>query len=412
MNKLFFCILFLAFHGALAHEQKVDELELPYNIDSESFLAAEHEASKQHDYGCSGNVRTGYIQSSLGSSNTLSANAIGGELGCSYSFNQYVNVHLGLFTSIDTGLNHSDDSKRQEDFFNAKQDGYVILGEAVLTLNYDKFEAHLGRQRFDSPHMDGDDLRMIPNLFEAYLVDYHFSNDISFGTGFVRQMSGWENGADRSRFIGVGDAFGGEGDASWVSWLTYKQKHLNSHFWYYLIPDHMHMFYAEVNYNNRINRIFSYSLGLQFDWGTDTGSSKLGPVQANTWGVLAALSAYNITASFAYNHNFSNQAALPSLGGGPFFTSMEDLTLDAVSGKNASALLLSLEYSPFKFITLGSAYGKFHAEDKSQFHIDEIDIFVAINWKAITLEVMYANLDDKNTPDDDHQFRTIFTYHF
>jgi hypothetical protein len=33
-----------------------------------------------------------------------------------------------------------------------------------MTLSYAGVEAHIGPQRFDSPHMDQDDLRLLPNI--------------------------------------------------------------------------------------------------------------------------------------------------------------------------------------------------------------------------------------------------------
>lgn len=417
MNRIvFFCIVLLLLFPlqiVLGHEQKENELDQPYNIDTKPFLAAEHDDDRKHTYGCGGNFRAGYIQSSIGSNQTLSANALGGELGCGYTFDGFINAYVGLFASIDNGLNSSADSKIQADFFNRKKDGYILLGEASLTVNLMNFQAHLGRQRFDSPHMDGDDLRMIPNLFEAYFLDYHNSDHYHFGAGFIRQMAGWENGADQSHFIDIGDAFGGSGGTSWVGWGSYQNDYFNSAVWYYYIPDNMHIFYAEAKYSGHINHTFSFQLGLQYDWGTDVGAARAGQVQANTWGIFASLSAHNFTGSFAYNRNFSDKAALASLGGGPFFTSMEDQTLDAIQGEQASAIMVNLEYSPVDFVTFGSAFGKFHAKDKSQYDVEEVDLYLAVDWqKSITLEVMYANLDDKNTQESDHQFRAIFTYHF
>ena len=104
--------------------------------------------------------------------------------------NSYAKVHFALFGSVDTGLNHNDDERIHGDFFNQKKDGYLLFGDAHMVLSFDSFEAHLGRQRLDTPHMDSDDLRMVPNLFETYLVDFHLQDTLHAGIGFVRSMSG------------------------------------------------------------------------------------------------------------------------------------------------------------------------------------------------------------------------------
>jgi len=407
---LLFSGIFFLFQNVHGHTPKPSGSNQPYKQEGEIFKAVEH---LDKYVGCSGNIRAGYIESSIGSDKTLSANAIGGKLGCGYTFNENIKVHLGLYTSLDTGLNRSDDNNIQDDFFNNKKDGYILLGEAYLNFNIDKFEFHLGRQKLDTPHFDADDLRMIPNLFEAYIFDYHASDNLYFGSGFVREMSGWENGADRADFIGVGDAFGGNGGSAWVSWINYEYYQLSTSLWYYLIPDHLHIVFAEIIYEDHITDQIAYTFGLQYDWGHNAGANRLDAIHANTWGVFASLSGFDLTASFAYNQNYGGQGAISSLGGGPFFTSMEELTLDAVSGDDASAFMLLVEYSPLDYLTVGGAFGKFKASDRSQFDVDEINVFVNVNWdKKVALEVMYANLDDKNTLESDHQFRAILTYKY
>ena len=199
---------------------------------------------------------------------TSSASAIAGELGCGYRLNSYIKAHLGLFGVYDIGLNSRNDDNIHTEFYNRKKDSYLMLGEAVLTLSYGDFEAHLGRQDFDSPHLDGDDLRMMANLFEAYLVDYHFSNNLYFGAGFIREASGWKNGGDLSHFIPIGEAFGGKDGNAWPSWLTFEEENFTSNAWLYLIPDHLTVFYGELIYSNSLTPEISYDVALQIRLGT------------------------------------------------------------------------------------------------------------------------------------------------
>ncbi|MCK4842987.1 MAG: OprD family outer membrane porin [Methylococcales bacterium] len=392
-----------------AHLHGNEEQEKPFNFKSPSntapFQAVEHD---EEYYGCSGYIRSGYIQT-----NDSYASAFAGELGCGYQLNQYIKAHLGVFASIDSGLNSQNDDKIQTDFFNKQKDSYFILGEAVLTISYQQLEAHLGRQNFDSPHMDADDLRMIANLFEAYLLDYHFSDALYFGTGFVREASGWENGADASQFISVGEALGGESSGAWLSWLNYQQDHYSSDTWFYFIPDHLLIFYAEFIYNNKLMDRLSYSLGLQYDLGKAIGTEKLSDIDAHTLGVMATLSWADLTFTMAYNKNFGNTTALASIGGGAFFTSLEDQTLDAVSGDKAESLLLNLEYKLDDYLTFGAAMGKFTASNKTDYNKQEINLFINYSWKQkLTAELMYAIIDDKNSEPDIHQIRAILTYRY
>ena len=362
---------------------------------------------------CGGYLRAGYMHSTLGSAKKLSVNAVGAELACSTAVNSNVTAHLGLFTSIDTGLNHNHKDDVHGDFLNQDKDSYLMLGEAYLNLSYDNFEARLGRQRLATPHMDSDDLRIVPNLFEAYMVEFKLADNLRTGAGFVRNMSGWENGADQSHFEGVADVLGGDGNTSWLTWLSHEGEQLDTNLWYYNIPDHLQIIYADATHGGQLSNDLSYELAVQFDWGQDIGDSKLGRVDAKTFGLSAGLNYQQLSATFAFNHNYSNKAALASLGGGAFFTSMEDQTLDAVAGERAEAMVLGLEYAATESLLFGAALGQFSAKDKSDYDVTELNLYINYNWQEnIGLEVVYAQKDDTNVSGEDHQLRAILTYNY
>jgi hypothetical protein len=157
----------------------------------------------------------------------------------------------------------------------------------------------------------------------------------------------------------------------------------------------------------------SFSIGLQYDWGKQTGRAKIGQVNANTIGIMSSISWADFTLTAAYNKNFGNTGALPSIGGGPFFTSLEEHTLDFVEGDNTRSGLASLEYSLYDDLTFGVAAGKFTASDKKNYNKEEINLYINYSWKEIlTFEVMYAAIDDRNSEPDMHQIRTILTYRY
>lgn len=412
MFKLFFTLLLFITYPVFADDEPLHggaQLSEPFNFkspdDNEPYQAAEHIETQ---VGCGGYARVGFIET-----NQDSAFAVGGELGCGYRFNEYFKVHLGLFGSLDPGLNSQTDDNIQDDFFNDKKDSYLIVGEAVLTVEFENFDAHLGRQRFDSPHMDADDLRMVPNLFEAYLLDYNFSDELKGGAGFVREAAGWENGANISQFVSVGEAFGGEDSGAWVSWLTYQQQQLTSDTWFYYIPDHLTILYTELNYSDQITDSVSYSFGLQYDWGSDTGNAKISHVDAHTVGVMLSFSWLDLTFTSAYNKNFGDTGSIASIGGGPYFTSVEELTMDAVEGVDTQSVLLNVELELIDDLVVGAAVAKFEASNRADFNQEELNLYSQYSWKEkITAELMYAVVDDRNSGPDLHQIRAILTYQF
>ncbi len=414
MNILILFLFFLAVNSAHAHlhaggdADTVYNYKSPYNI--KPYQAVEHE---EEYFGCSGFLRAGFLQTKIRSVDTSSANALGGELGCGYQLNSHIKAHVGLFGVLDVGLNSQNDDNIHPEFFNRKKDSFLMLGEAVLTLSYGDFEAHLGRQNFDSPHLDSDDLRMVGNLFEAYLIDYHYSDELYFGAGFVREASGWENGGDLSHFIPIGEALGGKGGGAWLSWLAYEEEHVSGNAWFYYIPDHLTIFYGELLYSQSITPEISYSIAMQYDWGQDSGTTKSGEVDAHTLGFMASISGYDFTLTAAYNKNFGNTGAIASVGGGAFYTSMEDQTLDAATGNDTQSMLFGVEYELNSNLSLGVNLAKFRAVDKNDYKTEEINYFVNYNWNdKLTVELMYAAIDDKNSSEDTDQIRAIITYRY
>lgn len=121
-------LLTLLSQSAFARDTDIPKAR-PYHFDNIPFSIADH-LDKNMD--CGGYARLGYLRSSLGSAKTLSASAVGGELSCALSLTNTVAVHVGLFSSLDAGLNHSNDVDIHGDFFNPKTDGYLLLGEASM----------------------------------------------------------------------------------------------------------------------------------------------------------------------------------------------------------------------------------------------------------------------------------------
>jgi len=407
-NK-FYAVFFIVLSQSVWAHSPAERPSLPYNFYAAPHQVVEHFGKQS---GCSGRLRAGAMRSSLGAVNTLAANAVGGELGCYLAVNEHVTFHAALFGTLGAGLNRSNDDRVHGDFFNEKTDGYLMLGEAHLILSFDSFEANLGRQRLDTPHMDSDDLRLVPNLFEAYIAEFHLADNLHAGAGFVRTMSGWENGFDQSHFEGVGDAFGGDGHRSWLAWVSHEGDFAETSLWYYNVADNVQIIYADISHSGNMGNI-EYTVAVQADWGEGIGSRNMGVVDAKTWGILSSAHYNDITATFAYNRNHTNNGALPSLGGGAFFTSMEDQTLDSVAGDRAEAMLIGLEYAISDHLTLGSAFGQFNARDKSDYDVEEADIYLSYGWSdTAILDFVYAHVNDKNVAGKDHQLRAILTYNY
>src|SRR3972149_3377949 len=163
---LVFLTLCLAISQAHAHQESNSE-DTPYRVPKPGEETILHKSAERAEKACGGYARAGYIRTDTGNSPSERAVALGGEYGCEINLTDNINIHLGLSTSIDPGLNSDNDARVHGDFFDADKDSYAMPGTALLIASLGKLEAHLGRQIFDPPHMDSDDLRMIPNRFEV-----------------------------------------------------------------------------------------------------------------------------------------------------------------------------------------------------------------------------------------------------
>lgn len=357
---------------------------------------------------CNGYFRSGFIQT-----NHKSATALGGEIGCQLKINPYISAHAGIFGSFDSGINSNNDNNIQSEFFNQNQESYLLIGEAFITLNYANVNAQFGRQRFNSPFMDEDDLRIIPNLFEAYLLDYHLTDKLTLGSGYVREASGWENGANASQFVSIGEALGGVSNGAIISWLDYSHNSISNNTWFYYIPDHLTLLYTEFHHTQEISPILSYDIGFQYNWGADTGSQQLGHIDNHTFGITATLTWAKLSVTSAYNKTIGDTTALASIGGGPFFTSVEDQTLDAIEGSDSQSIMLNAEYRLTSELAIGVMAGKFSASTKADYNKEELNLYLNYSWNnMLHTEVMYAVVDDLNNAADIHQIRIILSYQY
>jgi len=70
--------------------------------------------------------------------------------------------------------------------------------DAAATSNI--YATSLGRQKQDTPLNDRDDIRMLPNTFEAAIIRYDGLKDFVFAGGYIDSWAGYDSGQDISHF--------------------------------------------------------------------------------------------------------------------------------------------------------------------------------------------------------------------
>ena len=151
-----------------------------------------------------GHIRMAHIYQREDTPNTPDsyATAIGGEL--KYETAKFYNISAALSTFISQKISPLsgtfDKGTLNTDFFNANGASFAYIGEAYLDFQKDKLDIRIGRQKLDTPLNDRDDVRMLPNTFEAFTIGYGGIEHFVFVASYVNRWAGIGSGQDISQF--------------------------------------------------------------------------------------------------------------------------------------------------------------------------------------------------------------------
>jgi len=368
-----------------------------------------------------GQLRAGYITLSEDGTSRTSAYALAGHYHFGTKRWNGFMVGAEAYTVLNLGVNQ-DPHHLNGDFFDENGKSFILLSQAYLDWKWCNTEIKLGRQSLDTPHADSDDIRMMPNYFEAYTITNTDIDNLTLTAGLIDKMAGWENAVNAQQFVNVGTTLGTEHiDGIFYAAASYEGiKDLSLSLWYYKYNNIANVLYAEAGYSYTFSKDATLTLGLQYDGSTETAAALLGEQDANTYGISMelALEGTGINILAAYNQDNSETGAVGlSLGGGPFFTSMEDQTLDALgtAGK-AWTLGAGFHFSAIGIESLvaGIAYGNFKADDASLYESNEIDAVIDYSFNnKITVTAALASVDFKAADREDYdQIRVIANYNF
>ncbi|MEA1892337.1 MAG: OprD family outer membrane porin [Campylobacterota bacterium] len=124
---------------------------------------------------------------------TRKANAIGGYL--KYETADYKGLSLGtaFYTTNGFGLDDekTDYTRVDPTLLGKDNESYSLLGEVFVDFKYENTAFKGGRQKLNTPLASADDARMIPNLFEAYVLS---NTDIADTTLVLAHVSKFAQG--------------------------------------------------------------------------------------------------------------------------------------------------------------------------------------------------------------------------
>ena len=279
---------------------------------------------------------------------------------------------------------------------------YETLSKAYIDYKYKNINFRAGRQTLDTPLADSDDIRMVPNSFEAYTATIDLDS-VNLIAGFITKWQGYDAGLDNS-WIETGDTT--------VVALTYANKNIESSLWFYNIANGQNAsqsIYADLSFLTNLTRDIELTTAIQY---LKQNELKNSAIQADIYGAMAEVSAYNITASLAYNASLKNSSkhSLSGFGGGTLFTSMDTMILNEITqDRDSSAIVSTISYDLNSLFNFTYAYGDFNADADSsgvKEHIVEQDVIIEHTPKDnLTLNFIYV-IDDNKEHSKSQDFNT------
>ena len=357
--------------------------------------AAEDLSSMFSEGKASGQIREFSVARSItdtrpgGDDYTRKANAIGGFLKYETAELHGLTLGTAFYTTNGflLGSPRTDYTVVDPSLLGPDNEDYSILGEAYLQYKRGNTTFKGGRQKLNTPLAGADDARMLPNLFEAYLLSNTDIPDTTVvvghvtrfaqgtfgrvynGSNLANQMlsatSGYSAVDPRNQvgsFENMGKyAVGTATDGVSVASATYSGvKGLKVQLWDYYAYDILNAVYGQLDYSMAFGMAKPFVAG-QFIKEDDLGDKLLanlggdGRIDSLYWAAKAGISVENFTAYVAYSQTGANKssdapyanAIITPWGGMPAFTQGMVTRHMFLAGTKASKAALSYNWKGF-----------------------------------------------------------------
>jgi hypothetical protein len=370
-----------------------------------------------------GQIRSMYMQYNEKNTQNTYATALGGML--KYELAEFKGFGGGVAFRTSNDINAlSGEGVHQNSELSGPSKSYTTVAEAYLSYTYEQFSARAGRQSFDTPLADTDDIRMIPNSFEAYTLLYE-AEQYTVMLGHFDRWQGGDAGLENkwSKTGKDGVNFGG---------LSFEGELLEANGWVYNFSNASQEDIAAGSDANG-NNSYYVDLGIHYHFTKEIYMHAVAQylqqkeldnsgVAAEIYGATVELVfdglglniAYNESAKKAGKHSFSGY------GGGTLFTSMDAMILDEITeDRRAYAWVGGVSYALGE-VNFLYAYGDFSGDADSsgaKAHITEQNIGCEYTHNdELTVAALYVIDKNKAYPQsqdfNNDNFRLLVAYNF
>jgi len=377
--------------------------------------AAEDLSSMFSEGTTSGQIRMFYLdreyQGSSGASTHRDSYAVGGHL--KYETATYEGLSLAAAFYTTNKINLQQHEVSDPALLGTGLKSYSIVGEAYVNYDFSQFgsktNAKLGLQRYDTPMMGSDDVRMTPNTFEAYkftnsdienvnLQVAHVSRIAygSFSNIYSGEILGTTSGypvkgnAGTGTYLNMGDAAVGKNTNGVTNaMVSFKAKNFNAKLSNDYAWDLYNTLYADASvnwnclFNEEIKPFFAVQAIKQDSVGDDYMKYSTlggnGEVDSFYWGAKFGASYASFGAYLAYSETAANDAAdaayknaiLSQFGGMPAFTQGMVTRHQFMAGTKATKAAASYSFKG-QGVNLSTAayYASFDMDENSGYGVE------------------------------------------
>jgi hypothetical protein len=345
----------------------------------------------------SGQFRFGYVTTSpdvSGTSDTTGA-AIGGILKLETAEWNRLQFAVAPYFSenIDALGGDEADGELSGDFLDANLDSFAYLGEAYINYNFGNGSVRVGRQQLDNPFINTDDIRMNPNTFNASWLTMDLGRALKLEAGVVKTWAGIDSGDDKDKFKDT------SGDGVTAIGLSYAvNEALGVQAWSYDFDESHSLLYVDGAYTTGKLEIAAQYASFDEDNASGVDGSAMGIAATYATGPWVFTAAMNSAS------NDADKGVSNGLGGGNFFTSMDEMTIDGLT--EAEATVMGVEYAVNENFTAGIAMGHFEDDGAATADIDETDIVLSYAASDnLDVEFVHASVEnDADTTDEGTNF--------
>ena len=324
--------------------------------------------------------------------------SLGGIFGFDTASLYGLHLRFGAYVSQKIGvMNPKNKVHQNSDLFDANGGSYVYMGETALVYKNSYMQLQGGRIRLETPFVNSDDIRMSPNSFEGASAHIEFTDVVHSELYFLTRWAGFDSGEDVDTFkVLVPDGYGLSGGS-----LTYTFTPENEiSFWYYNIDKESDILYVEAAGDVEINDFFHMEWGLQGAYIMERDNSN---IEGQVLGAMVIADLSYLYVGLSYNHAFEEdgETITDGFGGGPYYTSLDEQTLGAVSalapgddlGVYRLALGTNIHIIGHQNLNIEVVHGHFYLEQSSAEAV-ETDLMLSYRiserWQ---FESAYANVN-------------------